>query len=374
MRYHILRWTILFLAITWISSGIAVSAAAIGADSPVASQKKENTDRQKKRESRKSQKDKNVLNSELVGENPQNVIENESDVLSPEIKKGSGANKNAETGESANKAKNEDTEFMRVRFDKKSRDANALETAIVRYTCADDPDSNIQVDLIAAVHVGEPEYYDQLNKHFTYYDSVLYELVSENRGDRPTPEDAERSNHPVSIIQQMMTDVLELEFQLEGIDYSPKNFVHADMTAEEFAKSMKERNESFLKMFMNMMLDAMAKDAGGSNTSDAEMLFALFSKNRSLRLKRIMAEQFGDMESSMSSLDGPNGSTLVTERNKVALKVLSDRLKKGDTKLAIFYGAGHMADFDKRLRDEFGLTPAKTRWLKAWNMDESLKK
>ena len=44
-------------------------------------------------------------------------------------------------------------------------------------------------------------------------------------------------------------------------------------------------------------------------------------------MKRLMAEQFENMEGAMEALDGPHGSTLVTERNKVAKKK-DQRLQK----------------------------------------------
>ena len=68
------------------------------------------------------------------------------------------------------------------------------------------------------------------------------------------------------------------------------------------------------------------------------------------------------------AIEGPDGSTLISERNKVALKVFRKQLAAGKRKIAIFYGAGHMSDFQRRLRQQFGLAPVSTRWLVAWNM------
>jgi hypothetical protein len=94
----------------------------------------------------------------------------------------------------------------------------------------------------------------------------------------------------------------------------------------------------------------------------------LFDRNRSSTLKRIMAEQFEDMDGAMSALEGPNGSAIVSERNKVALKKLSDQLAAGKKKIAIFYGAAHMNDIEKRLVSEFGLKRSGEEWLTAWKL------
>jgi hypothetical protein len=82
----------------------------------------------------------------------------------------------------------------------------------------------------------------------------------------------------------------------------------------------------------------------------------------------MMAEQFAGMESMMVSLGGPDGSTIITERNKVALEVLKAELAQGHQKIGIFYGAGHMNDMDERLRKDFKLVPTETHWLTAWNL------
>ena len=100
---------------------------------------------------------------------------------------------------------------------------------------------------------------------------------------------------------------------------------------------------------------------------------ALFDKNRALALKRIMAEQMEDMKGMLTGLEGPDGSTIISERNKLALEVLGKQIAAGKQKIAIFYGAGHMPDFQKRVRDQFGLAPVNTRWLVAWNLKDPKK-
>ncbi|MHB8972768.1 MAG: TraB/GumN family protein [Pirellulaceae bacterium] len=284
------------------------------------------------------------------------------------------------------------TKFLRVRRDDQKQPV-ALETAVTRYvptlnpapnpnpTPNPNPDSKpgpasraasakISVDLIGAVHVGEPQYYDQLNELFKTYDVVLYELVAPE-GTRVVAGPRRGSGNPVSFLQNIMKDVLKLEFQLDGIDYSRPNLVHADMSPAEFSQSMKDRGESFLTLFFRVLADSMAVQAKrGSDTSysEVELLVALVAKDRAYRLKRIMAEQFETMEDQMSSLSGPAGSTLITERNKRALEVLRDQLQHGKQRVAIFYGAGHLSDMEKRLAADFDLHKESQRWLVAWSI------
>jgi hypothetical protein len=96
----------------------------------------------------------------------------------------------------------------------------------------------------------------------------------------------------------------------------------------------------------------------------------LFSKDRAFKLKTLLADQFENMESQMLLFDGPDGSTIITERNKKALEVLGKQLKDGKKHVAVFYGAGHLPDMEKRLAADFGLKREEEKWLKAWSLEK----
>jgi len=249
----------------------------------------------------------------------------------------------------------------------------ALQTAIVRHVPQDCGRSRPTVDLVAAIHIGDSAYYQQLNGLFEKYEVVLFELVAPESATVPKGGGKANGN-PVSALQNAMTGALDLQFQLKGIDYTRKNFVHADMSPEEFAKSMDRRGESLVQMFFRAMGYGLARQNGGqSGLGDGELLMALMNKNRALALKRVMAGQFEDLEGQIGALNGKDGSTLITERNKKALAVLEKQIEQGKGRIAIFYGAGHMHDMQQRLKDEFRLAPISTRWLTAWDMREPKK-
>jgi hypothetical protein len=71
-----------------------------------------------------------------------------------------------------------------------------------------------------------------------------------------------------------------------------------------------------------------------------------------------------------AAFGGEEGSTLITDRNGAALEVLSEQIAAGKERIAIFYGAAHMDDFDRRLREDFELQPGETVWLEAWDLRE----
>ena len=261
------------------------------------------------------------------------------------------------------------SEFLRV-----SRDADgqplALQAAIVRCVREGRARRGPVVDLVATVHVAEKGYYEQLNREFAKYDVVLYELVAPE-GTRVPKGGGRKSESPVSFLQNGMKRMLELEFQLDVVDYTRDNLVHADMSPEQFAASMQRRGESMLGTFLRMMGYALTQQHGQGSATDAQLLLALFDKDRAMALKRVLAEQFEQMGGSLLAINGPDGSTIITERNKVALAVLRKQIAAGKRRIAVFYGAGHMPDMQERLRDDFGLTSSGTRWLDAWRLKGS---
>ena len=272
----------------------------------------------------------------------------------------------------AEKKKEETKEnFIRVvRNDKGS--PLAMETAIASYVPAGDKYPGATVDLIGAVHIGEKNYYEELNKKFEAYEVLLFELVAPP--NTKIPKGAKGgSAHPIAAMQKGMQSMLGLEHQLECVDYTKDNFVHADMSPDEFNKSMKDRGESFSQMFLKAIGAGMAQQATGTTgTNDFEILSALFAKNRAQKLRTAMAGQFENMESQLMLFDGPEGSTILTERNRKAFEVLAEQLKEGKKKIGVFYGAAHLPDMDKRLLADFGMKrKGDLTWVKAWTLGET---
>ncbi len=261
---------------------------------------------------------------------------------------------------------NTDQEFVRLLKSDKNKPV-ALQTAVTTYVAANGRAEGLQVALIGAIHIGEKAYYAELNKRFKEYDAVLYEMVADPN-QVPTKASEAGSRSAVSSLQMGMKDLLGLAFQLDEINYRAKNFVHADMNPEEFADSMKNRQEGMLQILMRSMGSGLALQGSGK-ANDLGMITAFFSSNRELALKRALAEQFELLGGQMAAIEGDDGkSTLITERNSKALDVLRGQIKAGKTNLAIFYGAGHFKHMDVELRNEFKLRPTKVEWLDAWDL------
>ena len=273
----------------------------------------------------------------------------------------------------AAEAKDIGQDWVRMQYDAKGEPL-AMQTAIVRYAgtraTSRAGTSHVTVDLIGAVHIGDVAYYRRLNERFKQYDALLYELVAPEGTVVPLGRGTSNT-HPIGAMQNLARDVLELDHQLEYVDYTKPNFIHADMSPEEFQQAMKDRNESFLQMYFKLLGAAMAeqsKMAAEGESADFDLFAALFATDRARRLKIVLAKQLSQMESLMVSFGGEQGSAIISERNKRALSVLRTQLAAGKKHIGIFYGAGHLSDMDKRLRTDFHLQPESITWLTAWNL------
>ncbi len=255
--------------------------------------------------------------------------------------------------------------FVRLRAGKDNQ-PTSLDTEVATFQGKGSDDKDVEVDLIATIHVADRGYYDDLNRRFKHYDSVLYELVAPE--DMKVTADREDTSL-LSGFQGGLASMLELEFQLDCIDYQAPNFVHADMTPLEFTASMKSRGESPLSMILQVFRNSLKEQAKNPfQTTEKELVLAFLSRNRSRELKKVVAHEFSDVERMVAIHQGPDGSTLLTERNKKALQVLRQVLNRKSHKVAIYYGAAHMPDMSMRLQNDFKMEAGKSEWLVAWDL------
>ena len=287
--------------------------------------------------------------------------------------------------------------FIRMTMNpERQRIPQSLDTSIIRFVPTDEKlaKAGVTVDLIGAIHIGDQAYFQKLDKSFKQYDALLYEMVAEKDETGGAPQRWEDRDQPgtgtaqaprktsvseeksfeagMTVIGGMQLgakDMLGLAFQLDGINYNAPNMVHADMSPEEFAQKMKDRGESFFTMFMELFMQGLAQQRANKQggASDVALLFAFFSSDRELALKRVLAKQFAETDI-LDMLGGEKGSTIITERNLIALDVLSEQLAKGKKRIGIFYGAGHLGDMSRRLVSDFGMKFTGEKWVEAWNL------
>lgn len=251
-----------------------------------------------------------------------------------------------------------------VRFVKEGEGGH-LDTAITTYRKGD-----VEVILFGAVHIADEACYETLNDRFTACDALLYELVAPP--DYRPDKDRETGFNPLTLLQMGLRNSMQLTFQLDVIDYQPDNFVHADMTPEEFQQSMKERGESLISIMFDMMMGSMKMQQEKMESGELEDLpkFDLVKAFRSGEgrhaLRMMLASQLEEMEAlAAGAKDG--GSTLLEGRNEKCLEVLEQQIRKGRKKLGIYYGAAHLPHMEQRLVEDMGFQKVGHEWLVAWD-------
>ncbi|MBI5802907.1 MAG: hypothetical protein HZA92_19570 [Verrucomicrobia bacterium] len=255
--------------------------------------------------------------------------------------------------------------------------------------------------LSGASHIGETNYYHELQKHLDAQALVLFEGVQAGRKGTatnkvatekplavPEPAAPEAATKPAerTSLQKDLAGSLGLVFQLEAIDYARTNFRNSDLSVQELRDLMdkddepaapdspkeKRKNEAFEQLLKamdgNSMFGALLKAGfrlvGGNPKLQAMTKLALIEALGGIR---------GDI-SKMKSLPEDMQrlmEVLIHTRNDAVLRDLRVELRRATppASISIFYGAGHMDDLERRVRREFGYRAESDLWLAAFTVD-----
>jgi len=248
-----------------------------------------------------------------------------------------------------------------------------LQTAIVSYRNA----AGVEVDLVAAVHLGDVEYYQALNEYFSSRDQVLFELVTET-SDFSSLQNGGQSGggSTLGFLQQTLASLLGLSFQLEQIDYSVSNFRHADLTPTQLREIMQRKNENFFTMFFTLALAQMAEEQSRNPNGESlpalnmiAILNAFNADNRQAAFKFLFAEEIARSGSLLVGPELEQQLTILGDRNAVVLNVLQDTLADSRIKkISIFYGAAHMAGIEREMNSMLGFSKVAQQWQTAWSI------
>ena len=259
----------------------------------------------------------------------------------------------------------EETQYVRF-LEGTSQWQGELQTAIVSF----ENDTGVKLNLVAAVHLGEEEYYAALNEYFTTQDVVLYELVAE--ANQIPVQDAAGSTSLIGFMQQSLARFLNVGFQLNEIDYSPSNFLHADLTPSQLEALMASKDENFLSMFLSLAMAQMAEQSAVSDDSMSSfsmlsLLRALNSENQNNAFKYLFAAELGRSGGVIVGAELEQQLTILGDRNKAALRVLGEVLQNPDLgQISIFYGAAHMPGIEREVTSTLGFSRTGLSWQSAW--------
>jgi hypothetical protein len=253
-----------------------------------------------------------------------------------------------------------------------------LEIAIKTFTMP----SGQKVDLIGVVHIADHAYYQELNQRLETYDSVLFELVGDPKRLTENVQLAQgQPRHQpgggaISSIQQAAGRYLNLTFQLGAIDYSGKNMVHADTTAEEFEQMQMERGETTMTLFaraMQVQLNGALDPATMRELDTFGLIRILMSRDSAAEFKKVLAKMFDQVESMTAAMEGKDGSVILSGRNEVVLKKVKEvLLDKKQRRIAVFYGGAHMPGIESLLLKGMKAKASGEEWLPAWTMPKNV--
>jgi len=318
----------------------------------------------------------------------------------------------------------------------------ALETAVMKYslpatsrasaaTSQERQDPNtLSVHLFSAVHLGDKGYFEELERQLLSYDRVLYELVADKEGspegqrwqppgpspshtqgqETPTSHEESKKKGLVGQFQGVMAQALELQFQLDNLNYRQDHWYHADLDLLTFKRLSSEKQESLLSLGRNMFKLAAksiwsglwAKTADSSDVLKVVQLVvpmpmvaqlvisgwlhqkdstedelpastlaeqpvprALLSLDIIGGIKHFLAQQLCD--DSLSTLE-MSKSVIIGERNAACMTELRSALDAGCTNVAILYGGAHLPDMGRRLESDFGGSLSEVDWIRAWDL------
>lgn len=277
-------------------------------------------------------------------------------------------------------------------LDSPSRDRQSLSTPVATYV----NEGGAEVGLIGAIHVAEPEYYARLNQLFGGYDVLLFEMIGgeglrreeelRRKIDRSkplgglTPEEAREWNRMVEWRKKCkqeekfflmgllgrayreLSDMLGLQTQHQGIDYSAAHFVHADMTLDEFRRAQARRGESFAGLMLKSVLSSLVEQPRARRPDELGMMVDFLTGNKAglkNKLMGVLANAPNDLE-----------NTVILEgRNAKCMEVFERWSGKGVRKIGIFYGAAHLPGLHGALLER-GYRLRDVQWLPAWSTRE----
>jgi hypothetical protein len=262
-----------------------------------------------------------------------------------------------------------------------SSTARTLQVPVLHYTRDGEP---TVVDFISAVHIGEKSYYEQLNQLFTKYDVVLFEMIADESVEEKL-RSHEKKDSSLGSFQRKMAEFCGLSFQLDEIDYSAPNFVHADLSPDALRDAMTMRGESPLQLigkilklsfdpkFAKTIQESGFNNAGLDGVNPLLVMLRGPTDRERGKIKKFMAQGMTASETVLSALEGERGISLIDDRNARIVTVLREQLAAKRGRIAIFYGAGHAPDLHARFNNELGFKLTKIEWLNAWDLGPDAK-
>ena len=172
-------------------------------------------------------------------------------------------------------------------------------------------------------------------------------------------------------IQSQLASALGLEFQLEAIDSARPSWRNSDMSIDQVQERLAASGASADVFFS--LLDGTSL---ASRFVSVLLGFIKASPPMAMSVKVMLVETLANAEAMMSGKGGGDGldammKVIVVDRNAEVFKDLENVLERepGVKSIAIFYGAGHLPDMERRLTEDMRFAFDHDRWFPAISLD-----
>lgn len=163
-------------------------------------------------------------------------------------------------------------------------------------------------------------------------------------------------------LQRELARMLGLEFQLDRINYAQPAWVVSDMTFAQLELAFKRRGVTDGMVQGSLRGGGLSGDAIGTVMTILKFMDAASGGSASEAVKVLMVQVLGSKTAAQGDMLGEEGKVILDDRNEVVWADLQQRLAAAPPqRIAIFYGAAHMADFARRLV-ESGYTAGEVTW------------
>lgn len=173
-------------------------------------------------------------------------------------------------------------------------------------------------------------------------------------------------------LQGTLAKALGLAFQLEAVNYGDPRWEVADMTEGELSDAFAARGVDGGPLLQSLSGESFTAGAARALLMLIRVADGVTGGAMREAAKLVMIEALSQADDRMMSMG--LGEELIQvilhDRNTVAMNALAERRRRGDgvRTIAIFYGAAHMPDLERRLLEE-GFTLQRERWFDAMTAD-----
>lgn len=242
------------------------------------------------------------------------------------------------------------------------------------------------VRLVGVTHLGTAEYYRGLEAMLKREPLVLFEGVGAANKRFRSGDEGQYS------LQPALAKALGLRFQLESIDYSPTNFVNSDLTIPRLQEILSgqelskdggaTRGGEGGTTSLNDLMSVMDGTSWAGAFVRLGVAFIGASPQLQATVRLVLIETLGSMEGDLAQASGMPAEVrrlmevLIQERNTTVLRDVERVIRGGRRSaalrlrsVAVFYGAGHLPDLERRLCAELGYRPGADAWHTAFDVN-----